>query len=59
VQPGDTEDTVSKQKREEAAKKLFISILRKYEAMQQLSVEEMVEIYGYSDLMECDVFLRW
>ena len=57
--PSDTEKTMSKQKREEAAKELFISILRKHEAMQQLSVEEMVEIYSYSDLMECDVFLRW
>lgn len=58
VEPGDTE-AMSKQKREEAAKKLFFSIVRKHNQGHQLSVEEMVEMYSYSDLIDCEVFLRW
>jgi len=58
VEHGDTE-AMSKQKREEAAKKLFFSIVWKHNARQQLSVEEMVEMYSYSDLIDCEVFLRW
>jgi len=48
-----------KQYREEAARKPFISIVRKHDAMQQLSDEEMVEIHSYSDLIDCERFVRW
>jgi hypothetical protein len=58
VHSGDTK-TMSKQTREEAARELFISIVRKYNATQTLSVEEMGDIYSYSDLIDCELFDRW
>lgn len=40
-------------------RQLFISIVRKYNACQQLSIEEMFEIHEYIDLIDDDTFYRW